>query len=156
MEAVNRVVSVSAPEGDGIRAKKILTDLGYAMGYRLCERFSAKISSFDSVMDVFKFLCKDLWTVLFCKPVDKLQTNKQGLYVIHDAQFRWFKALSPLIDAEAGADHESLLTIRGFYLAFACGAVKGALANLGLSVSCQAEAKGAACKFVPTQVADLL
>lgn len=38
-------------------------------------RFSRDRPRFTDTMDVIKFLCKDLWTVLFRKQIDNLKTN---------------------------------------------------------------------------------
>lgn len=38
-------------------------------------RFSRDRPRFNDNLDVIKFLCKDLWTVLFRKQIDNLKTN---------------------------------------------------------------------------------
>ena len=38
-------------------------------------RFSRDRPRFTDTMDVIKFLCKDLWTILFRKQIDNLKTN---------------------------------------------------------------------------------
>jgi hypothetical protein len=47
---------------------------------------------------VIKFLCKDLWTLVFRKQIDNLKTNHRGVYVLTDNAFRPFSRMS----AEAG------------------------------------------------------
>jgi hypothetical protein len=47
---------------------------------------------------VIKFICKDLWTLVFRKQVDNLKTNHRGVYVLTDNAFRPFSRMS----AEAG------------------------------------------------------
>ena len=42
-------------------------------------RFSRDRPRFTDTMDVIKFLCKDLWTVLFRKQIDNLKTNHRVL-----------------------------------------------------------------------------
>lgn len=39
------------------------------------DRFSRDRPRFTDNLDVIKFLCKDLWTVLFRKQIDNLKTN---------------------------------------------------------------------------------
>ncbi|MDA4132687.1 MAG: hypothetical protein OK454_06130, partial [Thaumarchaeota archaeon] len=46
------------------------TDWKY-MGYR----FSRDRPRFNDTLDVIKFLCKDLWTLVFRKQIDNLKTN---------------------------------------------------------------------------------
>ena len=38
-------------------------------------RFSRDRPRFNDTLDVIKFLCKDLWTLVFKKQVDNLKTN---------------------------------------------------------------------------------
>ena len=38
-------------------------------------RFSRDRPRFTDALDVIKFLCKDLWTLLFRKQIDNLKTN---------------------------------------------------------------------------------
>ena len=44
------------------------------MGFVVC-RFSRDRPRFNDTLDVIKFLCKDLWTLVFRKQVDNLKTN---------------------------------------------------------------------------------
>jgi hypothetical protein len=48
-------------------------------------RFSRDRPRFADNLDVIKFLCKDLWTILFKKQVDNLKTNHRvsqfGTYI---------------------------------------------------------------------------
>lgn len=44
--------------------------------YVLCTcRFSRDRPRFNDTLDVIKFLCKDLWMLVFRKQVDNLKTN---------------------------------------------------------------------------------
>lgn len=52
-----------------------LESLGYRVGQGLAERFSRDKPRFTDHLDVIKFLCKDLWTLLFRKQIDNLKTN---------------------------------------------------------------------------------
>lgn len=49
--------------------------LGYRVGQGLVERFSRDRPRFTDNLDVIKFLCKDLWTIVFRKQIDNLKTN---------------------------------------------------------------------------------
>lgn len=52
-----------------------LERLGFRVGEGLSERFSRDRPRFTDHLDVIKFLCKDLWTVVFRKQIDNLKTN---------------------------------------------------------------------------------
>lgn len=45
-------------------------------------------------LDVIKFCCKDLWTIVFRKQIDNLKTNHRGVYVLTDNAFRPFARMS--------------------------------------------------------------
>ena len=52
-----------------------LERLGFRVGQGLCERFSRDRPRFTDHLDVIKFICKDLWGVLYKKQIDNLKTN---------------------------------------------------------------------------------
>ncbi len=68
--------------------------LGYRVGQGLVERFSRDRPRFIDTLDIIKFICKDLWTLLFRKQIDNLKTNHRGVYVLTDHSFRWFSKMS--------------------------------------------------------------
>ncbi|KAJ5715042.1 Trafficking protein particle complex subunit 6B [Penicillium malachiteum] len=109
-----------------------LESLGYRVGQGLAERFSRDRPRFTDNLDVIKFLCKDLWTVLFRKQVDNLKTNHRGVYVLTDSAFRPFARMSMAVRGEA-------ISMAQAYLWFPCGIIRGALANLGINTTVQAE-----------------
>mmetsp|Transcript_16540 Transcript_16540/g.29867 ORF Transcript_16540/g.29867 Transcript_16540/m.29867 type:complete len:186 (+) Transcript_16540:48-605(+) len=122
-----------------------LERMGYSVGYRLCERLAQyKTFGGDSHLEAVKFLCKEFWMAVFRKQIDKLQTNHRGVFVLKDLELLWLTRLPPNQEkARVGAIQ---------LLAFPCGLVRGALANLGIPavVSCDFLADGqhmAACSF---------
>lgn len=52
-----------------------LEKLGFRVGLGLSERFSKDRPRFTDQLDVIKFLCKDIWTIVFKKQIDNLKTN---------------------------------------------------------------------------------
>ena len=96
-------------------------------------------------LEAVKFLCKEFWTEVFRKQIDKLQTNHRGVFVLKDHELKWLRRLPP--------DEESARVGAIRILAFPCGLIRGALACLGLSgtvVSCDFLADGktmASCSF---------
>ncbi|CAG8507810.1 10573_t:CDS:2 [Cetraspora pellucida] len=100
--------------------------LGYQVGQSLVERFTRDRPRFVDTLDVVKFICKDLWTIIFKKQIDNLKTNHRGVYVLQDNNFRWFLRMS----TEAGGAEAAKKAVP--YLWFPCGLIRGALANLGV------------------------
>ncbi|KAJ4424719.1 hypothetical protein N0V82_000647 [Gnomoniopsis sp. IMI 355080] len=109
-----------------------LETLGYRVGQGLVERFSRDRPRFNDTLDVIKFICKDLWTLVFRKQVDNLKTNHRGVYVLTDNLFKPFSRMStaPGVNAVPRAEP---------FLWFPCGVVRGALAALGINATVQAE-----------------
>ncbi|KAL5085658.1 hypothetical protein Trisim1_010142 [Trichoderma cf. simile WF8] len=109
-----------------------LESQGYRVGQGLVERFSRDRPRFNDTLDVIKFLCKDLWSLVFGKNIDNLKTNHRGVYVLTDNAFRPFSRMS----TETGS--QAVLRAQPF-LWFPCGIIRGALAALGISATVQAE-----------------
>lgn len=136
----------------------VLQHCGFRVGSRVTERLTLKCLRMPEQRECVKFVCKDLWHFLFQKQADRLQTNRRGGYVIHDANLPWLRRVShfavPVINpslsykgAEAGAlEHQEGEILRAaatqpqLHVAFVCGAIKGALAALGLDCTVTAEA----------------
>ncbi|PFH56862.1 hypothetical protein XA68_15844 [Ophiocordyceps unilateralis] len=109
-----------------------LESLGYRVGQGLVERFSKDRPRFNDALDIIKFLCKDLWSLVFGKNIDNLKTNHRGVYVLTDNMFRPFARMS----TEAGG--QAVVRAQPF-LWFPCGIVRGTLAALGMEAVVQAE-----------------
>ncbi|KAK3953629.1 transport protein particle component [Pseudoneurospora amorphoporcata] len=117
-------------ERDAVFAR--LEGLGYRVGQGLVERFSRDRPRFNDTLDVIKFLCKDLWTLVFRKQVDNLKTNHRGVYVLTDNSFR------PLSRMSAETSSQAIARAQPF-LWFPCGVVRGALAAMGINATVTAE-----------------
>lgn len=164
MTEVLRYVETSTPasgksEDQAIFAKEMaagkMERMGYSVGYRLCERL-AQNRSFSAggkdpamavaaaQLEAVKFLCKEVWMEVFRKQIDKLQTNHRGVFVLKDLELRWLTRLP--------SNQETARVAAIQLLAFPCGIIRGALANLGIPavVSCDFLADGqnmSACSF---------
>ncbi|CCG84593.1 protein of unknown function [Taphrina deformans PYCC 5710] len=137
-----QIVSSSLDEDDLSERELLeskLESIGYRVGHGLVERLSKDRPMLLDHLDIIKFVCKDLWTVLYHKQIDNLKTNHKGVYVLTDNQFRWFNKMSyhPILKPS----QEALNKGKGVagvgreysaYLWFPCGVVRGALANLGM------------------------
>jgi hypothetical protein len=91
-------------------------------------RFSKDRPRFTDTLDAIKFLCKDLWMLVFRKQIDNLKTNHRGVYVLTDNSFRPFSRMS----TEAGG--QAVVRAQPF-LYFPCGIIRGALASMGIDAS---------------------
>ncbi|KAI9474032.1 MAG: transport protein particle component [Benjaminiella poitrasii] len=110
-----------------------LETLGYSVGQRLVERFTKDRPRFVDTLDVVKFICKDLWTIMFKKQIDNLKTNHRGVYVLQDNGFRWFMRMS----TDVGGSDSAKKAMP--YVWFPCGIIRGALASLGVPTVVVAE-----------------
>ncbi|KAK5100128.1 hypothetical protein LTR70_003320 [Exophiala xenobiotica] len=109
-----------------------LEKLGFRVGLALSERFSRDRPRLTDNLDVIKFVCKDIWMIVFKKQIDNLKTNHRGVYVLTDNKFRPFSRMSMQTSQEA--------TIRAQpHLIFPCGIIRGVLSSLGMKATVQAE-----------------
>ncbi len=116
-----------------------LEAMGFHVGQSLVERITKDSPRYKDELDTMKFVCKDFWTTLYKKQIDNLRTNHQGVYVLQDNRFRLLTQLS---------NSKQYLEAAPRYLAFSCGLIRGALANLGIVCVVTAEVTTMpACKF---------
>lgn len=57
-----------------------LEEAGFTIGLRLVERLVLSRPRFWDQRECVKFICKDLWSMLFQKQADRLQTNRKVRY----------------------------------------------------------------------------
>ncbi|RVD88146.1 uncharacterized protein DFL_002342 [Arthrobotrys flagrans] len=112
-----------------------LESLGYKVGIGLVERFSRDRSRFTDNLDVIKFLCKDIWHLVFRKQIDNLKTNHRGVYVLTDQYFR------PLLRMSSSSGVPAATKAAPF-LQFPCGVIRGALSAMGVNAQVSAETPG--------------
>ncbi|PFH31839.1 transport protein particle (trapp) component, bet3 protein [Besnoitia besnoiti] len=160
------VIAYAARRSCGSReeALAVLETAGFQVGVRLLERLSLRLQArVWEQRECLKFICKDLWQILFQKQADRLQTNRRGGYVIQDHSLPWLRRLRPTAaSAAASADlHEGAeranveseaLAVKQteaavatltqeplIHVALVCGIIRGALANMGLTCTVTAE-----------------
>jgi len=113
-------------------------------------------------LSTIKFLCKDVWTLLFRKQIDNLKTNHRGIYVLTDNTFKPLTRMSfdtrkydqattatalaavERLGGDAAAfrpDANSVARLQPF-LYFPAGLVRGCLEGLGVRASVSAETSG--------------
>ncbi|KAL1642038.1 hypothetical protein SLS58_005626 [Diplodia intermedia] len=115
-----------------------LETLGYRVGLGITERFSRDKPRFSETLDVIKFLCKDLWTLVFRKQIDNLKTNHRGIYVLTDQHFKPLTKMS----LERGIGDNIITAKAQPFLYFPAGLIRGALASMGIIATVTAESTG--------------
>ena len=106
---------------------RLIDNVGFDVGYRLSESIASNIIRPVGIdpLDIVKFICKDIWTYIFDKKIDKLQTNHRGVFVLSDNEFKWLKQY--IEDDDDNVEAAERL------MRFPCALIRGALANLGLN-----------------------
>jgi len=87
----------------------------------LTHSFSLSRPRFTDTLDVIKFLCKDLWMLVFRKQIDNLKTNHRGVYVLTDNSFRPFSRMSTEPGGNAVARAEPVRSLYLFQSRFQLG-----------------------------------
>ncbi|WFD30724.1 hypothetical protein MSPP1_001748 [Malassezia sp. CBS 17886] len=106
--------------------------IGRAVGAGLTERLCIDRARFHDALDAAKFLCKELWSAVYDKPIDNLRTNHRGVFVLQDTAF------SPLVPLDA-RDAPPRAYVQE-HIAYAVGLLQGALERLGHVASVQTDA----------------
>lgn len=82
------------------------------------------------LLAIMKFICRDVWKLLFHKQIDNLKTNHRGTFYLIDLEFRPIVQLAP--DRDHEEEEERLLKP---FLDLPVGAIKGVLHSMGYSSS---------------------
>ncbi|KAF6027500.1 TRAPPC6B [Bugula neritina] len=140
MEMVDQFCNSSDSNDDINTAIKKLERLGFTVGQRYIEKSTKDIQRFKDELETMKFVCKEVWNVVYKKQIDNLRTNHHGVYNLHDYKFRLLEQMSHSNQYKEHAPK---------YLAFPCGFLRGALSGLGFDCVVTAEVtKMPACKFL--------
>ncbi|KAH8583818.1 Trafficking particle complex subunit 6B [Cryptosporidium sp. chipmunk genotype I] len=112
-----------------------LEESGFYLGIRLVERLSVFRHRVYDQKEIIKFICKDLWNLIFLKQADRLKTNRRGGYAILDNELMWLSKLPSSINANSRkVQFEPAINV-----IIVCGIIRGALQHLGLTCSVAAE-----------------
>lgn len=95
--------------------KSRLEKQGYRLGQMLSERYTKDRPSFQDDLDRIKFICKDLWQVVFAKQVDNLKTNHRGVFVLTDNSFAPLRKASLYPGKEAADLMTMAQGVSGFF-----------------------------------------
>ncbi|KAI5960749.1 TRS33 [Candida pseudojiufengensis] len=110
-----------------------IEQFGYNLGLKISEillyKNSQSTTKIIDILDIMKFICRDVWKYIFLKQIDNLRTNHRGTFVLIDNKFKWFENFSSQ-QFENGLQ-DTILKSK-IYLWFPCGLIKGILWNFGI------------------------
>lgn len=105
--------------------------LGYKLGiklneltlFKLNDQFSKNHEELLSLLDIMKFISKDVWKLLFKKQISNLRTNHRGTFVLVDANFKLIENFDL---------NENTMNMINYYLSYVNGVIKGTLKSFGV------------------------
>ena len=101
--------------------------LGVDVGLRLTEILMLKTNSkIVDILDIMKFVCRDVWKVLYGKQMDNLRTNHRGTFVLIDNKHRLIDNMMSdggITDTVSKGKH---------YVWFSCGIIRGILMSFAV------------------------
>jgi len=132
------------------------------------DRFSRDRPRFTDTLDVIKFLCKDMWTLVFRKQIDNLKTNHRvcmtslewgaarltlgstGSLCSYRQHFQTILSDEYGVFFRSGSTSTTGMDIRHMrkvialltacqFLWFPCGVIRGGLASMGINATVHAE-----------------
>ncbi|ODQ82431.1 hypothetical protein BABINDRAFT_43188 [Babjeviella inositovora NRRL Y-12698] len=132
--------TVKILEDELIRSEDVhfrIESYGFSLGLRISELLLSQeqqtAHKLVELLDVMKFVCRDVWKNLYGKQMDNLRTNHRGTFVLVDNSLKLISRMSSskgMTDTIGKAQP---------YLWFPCGIIKGILASLGIPASVTAE-----------------
>ena len=129
----------ATPFSGYIEAQTRLQSLGLRVGQGLLETHAQARPPFKQQVDILKFVCKEMWMIVFGKSIDSLRTNKKAVYVLTDETFPPFTRMGK------GTQYLEEAT---YLISFPVGLIKGALAAVGIVCSVKADVPSLpSCRF---------
>lgn len=107
---------------------------GYTLGLKLAEVLAfQKQTKLLDVLDVMKFVCREVWFCLYGKQMDNLRTNHRGTFVLIDGNYKLVENMS------SSKGMPDTLKKAQYYLWFPCGIIRGVLMSFGVEALVHAE-----------------
>ncbi|ODV82273.1 transport protein particle 33 kDa subunit [Suhomyces tanzawaensis NRRL Y-17324] len=116
---------------------------GYTLGLKLAELLLYKNTRFAGtggpgskivdILDIMKFVCRDVWKCLYNKQMDNLRTNHRGTFVLVDNNYKLISSLS-----SPKGIHDTVSKAK-VHLWFPCGIIRGILKSFGVDGNVTAE-----------------
>ncbi|KAI5956050.1 TRS33 [Candida theae] len=130
-----------------------IEQLGFNLGLKIAEILLYQNSSTKiiDILDIMKFICRDVWKCIYNKQIDNLRTNHRGTFVLIDNNYRLISQFSgnrggANIEAVASggtgtgtATDPDTLKKSKVYLWFPCGVIRGILMSFGVESNVVAE-----------------
>ncbi|KAM9926970.1 hypothetical protein OXX59_002853 [Metschnikowia pulcherrima] len=109
---------------------------GYDLGLRLTEVLMYKAATKSKIVDVLeimKFICRDVWRCLYGKQMDNLRTNHRGTFVLIDNKY---KVIAGFSSENGKAD---VVAKARTYTYLPCGIIRGILSSFGIDAYVSAD-----------------
>ncbi|KAM9925316.1 hypothetical protein OXX80_010946 [Metschnikowia pulcherrima] len=109
---------------------------GYDLGLRLTEALMYKAATKSKIVDVLeimKFICRDVWRCLYGKQMDNLRTNHRGTFVLIDNKY---KVTAGFSSENGKAD---VVAKARTYTYLPCGIIRGILSSFGIDAYVSAD-----------------
>ncbi|KAJ8143996.1 hypothetical protein OY671_002907 [Metschnikowia pulcherrima] len=109
---------------------------GYDLGLRLTEVLMYKAltkSKIVDVLEIMKFICRDVWRCLYGKQMDNLRTNHRGTFVLIDNKY---KVTAGFSSENGKAD---VVAKARTYTYLPCGIIRGILSSFGIDAYVSAD-----------------
>ncbi|EGW30176.1 uncharacterized protein SPAPADRAFT_63790 [Spathaspora passalidarum NRRL Y-27907] len=108
---------------------------GYNLGVKIAEvlLYRAGGNKIVDILDIMKFVCRDVWKCLYNKQMDNLRTNHRGTFVLVDTNYKLISALN------SPHGMQDTLSKAKVYMWFPCGVIRGILSNFGIEANVTAE-----------------
>lgn len=108
---------------------------GYNLGLKIAEVLLYKSSGNKvvDILDIMKFVCRDVWRCLYNKQMDNLRTNHRGTFVLVDNSYKLIAQLN------SSKGMQDTLAKSKVYLWFPCGVIRGILMSFGIESYVTAE-----------------
>lgn len=108
-----------------------LENCGYSIGIRLSEVLIYKDSQNEilknlELLNIMKFICRDVWRELYGKQMDNLRTNHRGTFVLIDNAFKTFQRFDSPVDLQ-----DTIYKCKP-YLWISSGIIRGVLKSFGV------------------------
>lgn len=127
------VLEAAGADSDDVTVR--IEGYGFDMGMRMSELLMFKSANHKMVdiLDIMKFVCRDVWKVLCGKQMSNLRTNHRGTFVLVDSSY---KLIESMLSDRGSAD--TVAKCRN-HLWFPCGVIRGILMSFGIEADVSAE-----------------
>lgn len=133
IEAVPLAQRVAAEIGQDLESEHIyrVEKYGKQVGRGLAHLETLDRPRMTQTLDIIRFIGKELWTLLYKKPIDNLKTNHRDTYVLIDNNFEYCSRMSSAEGPERTAE------LAAPFLWYPAGIIRGFLESMGFKATVQ-------------------